>query len=191
MLGLFRRIVCRSTFGQNRSHRPAIALEFNCPGILSDGCFNQADWGVSRRNAHQPEPGRFKKLREFGSRTLFASPGKYQHFDVEHFRWRGFGKFGHSHFTKEDATRAGCHFDELLAHQRKNPAAALVVPIVDDVLHDVGIAAFRDPFEKAARLEIDAAVRVTKMAGGRCARKNLGKVEENAMKAGELLQDPA
>ena len=77
---------------------------------------------------------------------------------------------------------------QLSADQPQNSAAMLVAPIVDDVLHHVGVATLRHALEEASSLHAQAAAAGGETIG-RHASDHLGEIEQHALHSRVFLQD--
>src|SRR5262249_5316501 len=113
---------------------------------------NHANRTLRRHYAAQPQAGRGEELGEFVFGALLAAHCQHQHLDIEMLGGRRSRLVTHYHLANEHAAVRG----QLIAHKLENRPAMLIAPIVDDVLHDVGVAAIRDPLEEAAALDGDA-----------------------------------
>ncbi len=126
------------------------------------------------------EAGRFKEHGELGDGAFFAARGHDEHFDIEELGGVRLGTVRDDHFGEEDATGLRGVLGELIAHKAENGVRVPVVPIVDDVLHDVGITVGGDVVEHTAGFERHA-IGKAEVGWGGCMGDDFGKIEENAV----------
>ena len=148
-----------------------------------DAGFNEADGALGGLGTDEFEAGRFEEYGEFGRGAFLAAGRHDEHFDVEEFRRVGLVGVGDDHLGEEDAAGLGCVGGELIAHQAQDFVGVLVGPVVDDVLHDVGVAACGDAFEHGAGLMGEAG------GGSGGVGDDFGKVEEDAVEMGVERED--
>src|SRR6476620_10412248 len=89
-----------------------------------------------RHHAAELEPCRSKQLGELARRALLAADGHHQHLDIEHLGRRRTWLLRHDLLADKQAAMRR----QLRADQPQDIAAMLIAPIVDDVLHHIGVA---------------------------------------------------
>ncbi len=116
------------------------------------------------RNAREPEPGSAEQHVKLLA-GAFQAAGQDEHVDIHEFREAG-AVVGRNQFFDDEEAGLGRHG---AAHGREDAAGVVVVPVVQDVRHHVGIGTGRHGREKIPGFEraaIRYAGRAQRPAGG-------------------------
>src|SRR2546426_4427190 len=135
----------RSETARPRRHWKGLSLKNTSTALLRRRAFDDAERRRRGNDARQVEARSIEQSAEFGSRALAPALGHDQHFEVHQLaERRRVTRLDHRIHDKQLAVR--CNGTAAVAQDGDAP---LAVPVVDDVLHQVGVATLGQGSERS------------------------------------------
>src|SRR5436190_5640680 len=147
-------------------------------------CFHDAERRLRRHDPREVETGAVEQRAELLLRAL-ASTWHDQHLEVEDLPHARLVARRNHRLDQDDAAVLRQHLPDVRQDQRR----LVVVPVMNDVLHDVGVAAGRDGLEEVAGPGGDAAGKTLRLDLRLRARDHVLEVEQDPLHARMLLED--
>src|ERR1700737_5122000 len=114
--------------------------------------FNQRQMSFSRNKAPEFEPGSLQQVPELRLRALSATWCERQHLEIQKFtEVRRVTRWNHS--IDDQHLHAAPHRAVAVSEDLNSP---FVIPVVEDVLHDVGVAPFGNGRKEIAAEDLAA-----------------------------------